>query len=60
MVFGTNQITTFTNKKGRLTKYQLEPFMDVRNEQHTHSYDLSGRLIGIADTTKNGVPDQKN
>jgi hypothetical protein len=23
-----------------------------------YSYDLSGRLIGIADTTKNGVTDQ--
>lgn len=59
---GTNKklgITTFYDKKGRLTKYQLEPFMDGAQRTTHYSYDLSGLLIGIADTTKNGVPDQK-
>jgi YD repeat-containing protein len=59
---GTNKklgITTFYDKKGRLTKYQLEPFIDGAQRTTHYSYDLSGRLIGIADTTKSGVPDQK-
>lgn len=59
---GTNKklgITTFYDKKGRLIKYQLEPFMNGSQRTTHYSYDLSGRLIAIADTTKNGVPDEK-
>jgi YD repeat-containing protein len=59
---GTNKklgTTTFYDKNGRLIKYQLEPFMDGAQRTTHYSYDLSGRLIAIVDTTKNGRPDEK-
>lgn len=59
---GTNKklgITTFYDKNGRLIKYQLEPFIDGAQRTTHYSYDLSGRLIAIVDTTKNGITDEK-
>ena len=50
--------TTFYDVKGRLIRYQLEPFVSGEQRTTYYSYDDNNKLVSQVDTTRNGKPDK--
>jgi YD repeat-containing protein len=51
--------TTYYDKSGFLTKYELTTFVDGAQRSTYYTYDLQGKLKNQVDTTINGEPDPK-
>lgn len=51
--------TTFYDTEGRMTKFQMEPFLGGEQKTTYFEYDEKGNLMNKVDTTRNGKPDKE-
>ncbi len=51
-------IITYYDKEGRMIKYLVEMNLGATTRTTHYEYDNNGKLVGMVDSTKNGVPDK--